>query len=198
MRRSLLLLLLLRLVVVRDGRGDVVPGRGRGVPRIVRGRGLGPRPRPPSSSSSSSSSASGDSSDSDSDSDSDAPEPIPKYQRLGASLPDLLADDAATCACAWEGGVLALGTASGRVRVFDSLGGELKRFASHRAGPVRAVSFDARGEFVASCSEDGTVAIRGLYVDEHQVTRAFGRAMRAVALDPDFARPSPAASSAAA
>ena len=141
-----------------------------------------------SSSSSSSSSASGDSSDSDSDSDSDAPEPILKYQRLGASLPDLLADDAATCACAWEGGVLALGTASGRVRVFDSLGGELKRFASHRAGPVRAVSFDARGEFVASCSEDGTVAIRGLYVDEHQVTRAFGRAMRAVALDPDFAR----------
>ena len=74
------------------------------------------------------------------------------------------------------------------MRVFDSLGGELKRFASHRAGPVRAVSFDARGEFVASCSEDGTVAIRGLYVDEHQVTRAFGRAMRAVALDPDFAR----------
>jgi WD40 repeat protein len=43
--------------------------------------------------------------------------------------------------------------------LLDFNGNEIKRFSSH-AAPVNDISFDARGEFTASCADDGTV-VRG-------------------------------------
>ena len=134
---------------------------------------------------SSSSSSLASASDASSSSSEDAEEePILKYRRLGGSAPELLSSDLATCACAAEG-LIALGTKSGRVHILDADGVEIRRFAPH-AGPVNDVSLDARAEFVASCAEDGTVAVHGLRVDE-RILREHSAPVRTVALDPDFA-----------
>ena len=107
-----------------------------------------------------------------------------KYQRLGASVPELLSSDVASCMCASDK-LLALGTKSGRVHILDFNGNEIKRFSSH-AAPVNDISFDARGEFTASCADDGTVAVNGLYSDE-QLLHEYGRAVKTVAIDPEYA-----------
>jgi hypothetical protein len=44
---------------------------------------------------------------------------------------------------------------------------QVKRFPSHTAA-VNEVSFDLAGEYVASCSDDGTVVVNGLYTDERE------------------------------
>ena len=135
---------------------------------------------------SSSSSSLASASDASSSSSEDAEEePILKYRRLGGCVPELLSSDLATCACAAEG-LVALGTKSGRVHVLDADGVEIRRFAPH-AGPVNDVSLDARAEFVASCAEDGTVAVHGLRVDE-RILREHPAPVRTVALDPTSRR----------
>lgn len=107
-----------------------------------------------------------------------------KYQRLGASVPELLSSDVASCMCASDK-LLALGTKGGRVHILDFNGNEIRRFSSH-AAPVNDISFDLRGEFAASCADDGTVAVNGLYTDE-QLLHEYGRAVKTVAIDPEYA-----------
>ena len=81
--------------------------------------------------------------------------------------------------------LVALGTASGSVLLVDPSGACLVREEAAHRGRVTDLGFDAGAEFVASCSEDGTVAVRGLYCDE--ATRVdLGKPVLAVALDPQY------------
>ncbi|KAL2623253.1 hypothetical protein R1flu_003458 [Riccia fluitans] len=121
------------------------------------------------------------------DTSSDEGEPRLKYQRMGGSVPSLLSGDSASCLTVAER-MIALGTHEGTVYLLDYQGNEVKRFAAHSA-TVNELSFDAEGEFIGSCSDDGSVVINSLYTDEKEKFE-YHRPMKAVALDPDYSRKS--------
>ncbi|KAL3690864.1 hypothetical protein R1sor_004515 [Riccia sorocarpa] len=121
------------------------------------------------------------------DASSDEEEPRLKYQRMGGSVPSLLSGDSASCLTVAER-IIALGTHEGTVYLLDYQGNEVKRFAAHSA-TVNELSFDVEGEFIGSCSDDGSVVINSLYTDEKEKFE-YGRPMKAVALDPDYSRKS--------
>ena len=64
----------------------------------------------------------------------------------------------------------------------------MKEFPAH-AATVNEVSFDSMNEYVASCSDDGSVVINSLYSDEKERFE-YHRPMKAVALDPDYSQKS--------
>lgn len=114
-------------------------------------------------------------------------EPRLKYQRMGANVPSLLSSDAASCVAVAER-MIALGTHGGTVHILDFLGNQVKEFKAHTAA-VNDLCFDLDGEFIGSCSDDGTVVIISLFTDEKQKFE-YHRPMKAIAIDPDYARKS--------
>lgn len=120
---------------------------------------------------------------SESESDSDE-EPLLLYQRLGSATQNLLDTDGASCVSV-SGKVLAIGTHEGKVHVFDTLGHiEVKSYSSH-SSTVNDIGFDEHCEYLASCSDDGTVVIVGLYSEE-RFKQEYRRPVKTVALDPKF------------
>ncbi|KAK7262225.1 hypothetical protein RJT34_29788 [Clitoria ternatea] len=115
----------------------------------------------------------------------DEEEPRLKYQRMGGSIPSLLSTDAASCIAVAER-MIALGTHGGTVHILDFLGNQVKEFSAHAAA-VNDLSFDVEGEYIGSCSDDGSVVINSLFSDE-RLKFEYHRPMKAVALDPDYAR----------
>ncbi|KAI5575746.1 hypothetical protein BDE02_09G001100 [Populus trichocarpa] len=113
-------------------------------------------------------------------------EPRLKYQRMGGSIPTLLSSDAASCIAVAER-MIALGTLDGTVHILDFLGNQVKEFAAHTA-VVNDLSFDVEGEYIGSCSDDGTVVINSLFTDEKVLRFEYHRPMRAIALDPGYSR----------
>ena len=111
-------------------------------------------------------------------------EPTFKYQRLGGSVAKILAADAATCLTAHVK-FLALGTEGGAVHVLDLGGNEIRRFSPHSAA-VTDICVDVTGEFVGSCSTDGTVVVSSLFGGEAS-THWYHRPVRAIALDSEYA-----------
>lgn len=65
---------------------------------------------------------------------------------------------------------------------------QIREFRVHTA-TVNEVSFDSDGEYVGSCSDDGTVVISSLYSDEREKFE-YHRPVKAIALDPEYARKS--------
>lgn len=63
---------------------------------------------------------------------------------------------------------------------------QVKEFNAHTAA-VNDLSFDIEGEYVGSCSDDGTVVINSLFTDE-KMKFEYHRPMKAIALDPDYVR----------
>ncbi|XP_042448785.1 vacuolar protein sorting-associated protein 41 homolog [Zingiber officinale] len=112
-------------------------------------------------------------------------EPRLKYQRLGGSVPSLLSNDAAASIAVAER-MIALGTHDGTVHILDFQGNQVKECTAHTA-TVNDISFDSEGEYVGSCSDDGTVVINGLFTDE-KLKFEYHRPMKTIALDPDFSR----------
>lgn len=119
----------------------------------------------------------------DGDDTSDEEEPRLKYQRMAGSMPSLLSNDAASCITVAER-MIALGTHDGTVHLLDYQGNQVKEFSAHTA-TVNELSFDAVGEFIGSCSDDGSVVVNSLYNDEKE-RFDYHRPMKAVALDPDY------------
>ncbi|XP_028776127.1 vacuolar protein sorting-associated protein 41 homolog [Neltuma alba] len=115
----------------------------------------------------------------------DEEEPRLKYQRLGGSIPSLLASDAASCIAVAER-MIALGTHAGTVHILDFLGNQVKEFSAH-AAVVNDLCFDIEGEYIGSCSDDGSVVINGLFTDE-KIKFEYHRPLKAIALDPDYSR----------
>ena len=64
----------------------------------------------------------------------------------------------------------------------------MKEIRAHKAA-VNDLSFDIDGEFLGSCSDDGSVVISSLFTDEKRKFE-YHRPMKAIALDPDYARKS--------
>ncbi|GJN26057.1 hypothetical protein PR202_gb13955 [Eleusine coracana subsp. coracana] len=112
-------------------------------------------------------------------------EPRLKYQRLGGSVPTILSTDAAAAIAVAER-MVALGTHNGTLHILDFQGNQVKEIAAHTA-TINDISFDADGEYIGSCSDDGTVVISSLFTDE-KLKFEYHRPMKAIALDPDYSR----------
>nr|CAB3488657.1 unnamed protein product [Digitaria exilis] len=112
-------------------------------------------------------------------------EPRLKYQRLGGSVPAILSTDAAA-SIAVADRMVALGTHNGTLHILDFQGNQVKEIAAHTA-TINDISFDADGEYIGSCSDDGTVAISSLFSDE-KLKFEYHRPMKAIALDPNYSR----------
>lgn len=65
---------------------------------------------------------------------------------------------------------------------------QVKEFPAHTAA-VNDLSFDIEGEYIGSCSDDGSVVINSLFTDE-KMRFEYHRPMKAIALDPDYAKKS--------
>lgn len=63
---------------------------------------------------------------------------------------------------------------------------QVKEFNAHTAA-VNDLSFDVEGEYIGSCSDDGSVVIKSLFTDE-KMKFEYHRPMKAIALDPDYAK----------
>ncbi|KQJ85257.1 vacuolar protein sorting-associated protein 41 homolog [Brachypodium distachyon] len=111
-------------------------------------------------------------------------EPRLKYQRLGGSVPAILSTDAAAAIAVTDRAVL-LGTHDGTLHVLDFQGNQVKQIAAHTA-TINDISF-ADGEYIGSCSDDGTVVISSLFTDD-KLKFEYHRPMKAIALDPDYSR----------
>jgi vacuolar protein sorting-associated protein 41 len=134
-------------------------------------------------------------------------EPLLKFKRVEGNLLEVFAQDLATCLAVharhlvrfhansgmlrenveWLGVLLQiLGTQSGAVHIFDH-GGTLKRTIKAHRQRVNDVCVDWSGDYVASCSNDGTVLISHISAPESGVYN-YHRPVEAVRLDPQFAR----------
>ncbi|XP_051220094.1 vacuolar protein sorting-associated protein 41 homolog isoform X1 [Lolium perenne] len=113
-------------------------------------------------------------------------EPRLKYQRLGGSVPAILSTDAAAAIAVTDRAVL-LGTHDGTLHILDFQGNEVpsKQIAAHTA-TINDISFED-GEYIGSCSDDGTVVISNLFTDD-KLKFEYHRPMKAIALDPDYSR----------
>jgi hypothetical protein len=110
-------------------------------------------------------------------------EPKLKYQRLGASVTEILKTDSASCLSSHEK-FLAIGTHAGFVHIVDFAGHETKRFKPHTA-IVNDVSVDGAGEWVASCSDDGLVCVMNLFEPtSHKFS--YHRPVKTLALHPRY------------
>eukprot|EP00939_MAST-03C_sp_MAST-3C-sp1_P002393 g2393.t1 len=85
-------------------------------------------------------------------------EPKLKYKRLGNDLAETLTSTGATCAGFHELFTV-IGTSTGEICVFDMKGNIISKYSPHDRG-VNDISIDISGQFIASCSDDGTVAIK--------------------------------------
>ena len=103
--------------------------------------------------------------------DEEEEEPILKYQRVGADVSRLLhstpshpPQDTARCLLA-HSKFLLLATSSGALYMLDLNGNLIQHFTLHSA-PINDLSLDASGEYLASCSMDGSVVVTNLYSKE--------------------------------
>ncbi|KAK1383079.1 Vacuolar protein sorting-associated protein 41-like [Heracleum sosnowskyi] len=121
----------------------------------------------------------------DADEEEEEEEPRLKYQRMGGSVPSLLSNDAATCLAVAQR-MIALGTRNGSIHILDFLGNQVKEFPAHTAA-VNDLCFDVEGEYIGSCSDDGSVIITSLFTEE-KLKFDYYRPMKAIAVDPYYAK----------
>ncbi|XP_065557779.1 vacuolar protein sorting-associated protein 41 homolog isoform X2 [Artemia franciscana] len=84
---------------------------------------------------------------------------------------------------------LCVGFKSGKTLVFDHLGNinSLASIPLH-AGPINQISIDEKGEHVATCSDDGKVAVTGLVAVDNSVVIIMDRPVKSIAIDPSYYR----------
>lgn len=81
---------------------------------------------------------------------------------------------------------MGFGIGSNVIELIGSL--QVKDFSDHTAA-VNDLSFDIDGEYIGSCSDDGSIVINSLFTDE-KMKFDYHRPMKAIALDPEYARKS--------
>ncbi|XP_076460755.1 vacuolar protein sorting-associated protein 41 homolog [Babylonia areolata] len=115
-------------------------------------------------------------------------EPKLKYDRLYNDLTTILKKDAAS-SIAVHSKFLALGTHWGMIFILDHTGNNIrdKEIMAHTT-TVNQISIDDKGEYLASCSDDGKVIIAGLYGTELNQTVSFDRPVKSVGIDPFFTK----------
>ncbi|CAG0885065.1 unnamed protein product [Darwinula stevensoni] len=116
--------------------------------------------------------------------DVDVTEPKLKYERILNDVADIFRKDAASC-IALNSKFLVLGSHWGMVYVLDHQGNAVrgKEMAIH-ATSINHLSLDEHGDFIASCSDDGKVAIHCLYSEESSMVLNLDRPVKSIAIDP--------------
>ncbi|XP_055903416.1 vacuolar protein sorting-associated protein 41 homolog [Eupeodes corollae] len=128
-------------------------------------------------------------SDTETESTEEEIEPKFKYKRIGNDLQEILKYDVITCAEVHPK-FLIFGSYNGRLYLLDHQGNTVDSYLNksnsfcHAVG-VNEISVDSKGEYVATCSDDGKVVITGLFSDENNQKINIGKSVKAVALDPD-------------
>ncbi|XP_039228148.1 vacuolar protein sorting-associated protein 41 homolog isoform X2 [Drosophila yakuba] len=116
-------------------------------------------------------------------------EPKFKYQRLANDLKNMLNADVISCS-AVHLKFLIFGTFRGRVYIFDHQGNSVYSNLSiserhtHQVA-VNNINVDHKGEYVATCSDDGKVNITGLFSCENNHSLNFGKCIKVVSMDPE-------------
>ncbi|XP_017854874.1 vacuolar protein sorting-associated protein 41 homolog isoform X2 [Drosophila busckii] len=128
-------------------------------------------------------------SDSGSEEEEEEVEPKFKYQRIGNDLKNILNTDVVTCS-AVHSKFLIFGTFRGCVYLLDHQGNSVESNLSNgdrhtHSVAVNHIDVDPKGEYVATCSDDGKVNITGLFSCENNQNLSFGKFIKAVALDPE-------------
>ena len=126
-----------------------------------------------------------------SDSDVEDEEPLLKYRRLKSSITEILSGGGAgsapeTAAClAFHPSFMVLGTQSGALYILDRVGAERNKIVLHHAR-LHDISIEPTGQRIASCAEDGTVAIVPVQGAEAPLTHSYGSPVLSVQLDPEY------------
>ncbi|OAD57320.1 Vacuolar protein sorting-associated protein 41 like protein [Eufriesea mexicana] len=109
-------------------------------------------------------------------------EPRLKYVRVRNDLENILQNDAASCIA-----FLCLGSHWGMIHLLDHQGNNIqsKSLQAHTVA-VNQISIDYKGDFIASCSDDGKVFIYGLYSTENNHKMNMGRLAKSIAIDPNY------------
>lgn len=146
-------------------------------------------------------------------SDEEEVEPKLKYVRISNDLKRILNKDAVSCIAVHSKvnksqsntnntkvycnrfsfmQFLCIGTHWGAVHLLDHQGNTVdnsintaQEIPAHMVS-VNQISIDDKGEFIGTCSDDGTVVISGFYTDENNQKMKMGRAVRTIALDPMY------------
>lgn len=83
-----------------------------------------------------------------------------------------------------------MGTYFGAVHLLDHLGNTVtlnkKQNLPNHVVAVNQISVDSKGEFLATCSDDGMVKISGFYTEENNQNLNIGQNVKSIALDPLF------------
>ena len=79
-----------------------------------------------------------------------------------------------------------MGTHWGALYILDFNGNQIQKFENH-TGAINDIAIDTSEEFVATCSDEGTVVIRGLFSKE-QVVQQYGRPVLCVEFDPLYSK----------
>lgn len=121
-------------------------------------------------------------------SSADEMEPKLKYKRLCNDVKSVLQKDSVSCV-AFHSKIICIGTRWGIVYMLDHEGNISKNelLKSHTVA-VNQISMDLKGEFIATCSDDGKAYAYGLYTSEHQFEMNLGRSVKSVAIDPHYYR----------
>ncbi|XP_050441734.1 vacuolar protein sorting-associated protein 41 homolog [Adelges cooleyi] len=111
-------------------------------------------------------------------------EPKLKYVRLTNDVQTILTKDGVSYLAAHPK-FLCIGTNWGSVHLLDFEGNIVKnRQLRPHTVAVNQISIDSRGEFIATCSDDGNVFVYGLYTQEDAQEVSLGRCVKSVAIDP--------------
>lgn len=80
---------------------------------------------------------------------------------------------------------ICLGSHYGAIHLLDHQGNGIKELKAHTVA-VNQISLDTKGDFLASCSDDGKVFIHGLYTQDNNHNINVGRLVKTIALDPNY------------
>jgi len=111
-------------------------------------------------------------------------EPKLKYVRLTNDVQTILTKDGVSYLAAHPK-FLCIGTNWGSIHLLDFEGNIVNngQLRPHTVA-VNQISIDSRGEFIATCSDDGNVFVYGLYTPEDAQEVSLGRCVKSVAIDP--------------
>nr|QHN70704.1 light [Limenitis arthemis astyanax] len=119
-------------------------------------------------------------------------EPKLKYDRMENDVQKILEKDAVSCICVHTK-FICLGTQWGLIHLLDHEGNTVpisqdnkqKDLQAH-AIAVNKISVDVKGDYIASCSDDGKVLVYSLYTTDNTHNFTLGRAVKSIALDPFY------------
>lgn len=116
-------------------------------------------------------------------------EPKLKYARMKNSLINIFNKYAAKC-IAVHPKFVCLGNNWGMIHMLDHEGIVVLQELKLHSTDVNQISIDSNGDFIASCSDDGRVCIRGLYSsDNNQDLKKENCKVKSVAIDPNYYKP---------